>query len=460
MKEYDVIVIGSGAGMLIVEGALSQDLNVALVDKGPLGGTCLNLGCIPSKMLIYPADRLVEIQEADKLGIAAQITHIDFTAIMDRMRRTVQDGQEHMRRGIRSTRNLDFYEAEAHFTDEYTLDVQGKQNIKGERIFIASGARPAIPPVKGLETAEYLTNETVLNLQTLPKSMIIIGGGYLAAEYGHFFAAMGTAVTIVQRRDRLVPNEEPEVAELLTRKLAQRMTVALNTEVVEVKRAATGYTVSGTDKVTGEAKEFTAEQIMIATGRRSNADLLRVEQTGVATDARGFITVNEYLETSKENIWAFGDAIGKEMFRHVANREALVAWHNSVSAEAGEKVKMDYRAIPHAVVSHPQIASVGLTEAEAKKDGHAVLVGHAHYSDVAKGEAMLEHEGFAKAIVDKQTKRILGFHIIGPEAPTLIQEVINVMANGQPYLTLGRGIHIHPALPELILVTLQNLREA
>ena len=458
MNEYDVIVIGSGAGMLIAEGALSQDLNVALVDKGPLGGTCLNLGCIPSKLLIYPADRLAEIQEADKLGISAQITHVDFAAIMDRMRSTVQEGQEHMRHGITHTQNLDFYEAEAHFTDEYTLDVQGK-SLKGEQIFIACGARPTIPSVKGIESIEYLTNESVLELQTLPKSMIIIGGGYIAAEYGHFFAAMGTAVTIVQRRDRLVPTEEPEVADLLTMKLAKRMTIALNTSVMEVKRTATGYTVSGTDKVTGEVKEFTAGQIMIATGRRSNAGILRVEQTGVATDARGFITVNEYLETSKENIWAFGDVIGKQMFRHVANREALVAWHNSNAAEVGERVKMDYRAIPHAVFSHPQIASVGLTEAAAKQEGRTILVGHAHYADIAIGEAMQEHEGFAKAIVDKQTKKILGFHIIGPQAPTLIQEVINAMANGQAYLTLGRGIHIHPALPELILVTLQNLRE-
>lgn len=459
MKEYDVIVIGSGAGMLVVEGALSQDLTVALVDRGPLGGTCLNLGCIPSKLLIYPADRIAAIQEAEKLGISAQVSHVDFAAIMDRMQRTVQEGQEQMRRGIRSTRNLDFYEAEAHFTGEYTLDVQGKR-IKGERIFIACGARPAIPPIKGIDTIDYLTNESVLKLQTLPKSMIILGGGYIAAEYGHFFAAMGTAVTIVQRRDRLVPTEEPEVAELLTRKLAERLSIALNTSVTEVQQTATGYTASGTDTVTGEAKEFTAEQIMIATGRRSNADILRVEQTGVATDARGFLTVNEYLETSKEKIWAFGDAIGKQMFRHAANREALIAWHNRSAADAGDKVKMDYRAIPHAVFSHPQIASVGLTEAEARKAGHTILVGHAHYADIAKGEAMQEHESFAKAIVDKDTNRILGFHLIGPQAPTLIQEVINVMANNQPYLALGRGIHIHPALPELILVTLQNLREA
>jgi mycothione reductase len=409
-------------------------------------------------MLIYPADRVAEIQEAKKLGIEAEITRIDFTAIMERMRSTVQDGQEHMRHGIKRTRNLDFYEAEGHFTDEYTLEVEGKP-IRGERIFIASGARPSIPPIKGIDEIEYLTTENVLELQTLPKSMVIIGGGYVAAEYGHFFAAMGTAVTIVQRRDRLVPNEEPEIAELLTEKLAERMTVSLNTDVAEVKRTTNGYTVLGTDKATGEAKEFTAEQIMIATGRTSNADLLKVEQTGVATDARGFITANEYLETTKENIWAFGDAIGKQMFRHIANREALVAWHNSTAAKA-EKVKMDYHAIPHAVFSHPQIAAVGLTEADARKEGHEILVGHAHYSDVAKGEAMMEHESFAKAIVDRESRKILGFHIIGPHAPILIQEVINVMANGQPYLALGRGIHIHPALPELILVTLQNLQEA
>jgi mycothione reductase len=454
MKEYEVIVIGSGAGMIIVEGALSQGLKVALVDKGPLGGTCLNVGCIPSKMLIYPADRVAEIQEAKKLGIDAEITNVDFNSILERMRRTVKEGQEQMRRGIKVTRDLDFYEREGHFTEEYTMEVKGRR-IKGQKMFIASGARPSIPPIKGFYKIDYLTNETVLNLKKRPESIIIIGGGYIAAEYGHFFAAMGTDVTIVQRRDRLVPNEEPEIAELLTREMAKRMTIYTNTEVSEVKKNGNGYTVIGRDKITGDEKEFTAEHILIATGRTSNADLLKVENTGVERDERGFIKVNDYLETSKENIWALGDAIGKQMFRHVANREALVAWHNSIHTE---KVKMEYHAIPHAVFSHPQIASVGLTEEQAKKD-YEILVGEAKYSEVAKGEAMMEEESFAKAIVDKQSQKILGFHIIGPYAPILIQEVITTMANERDMMFIARGMHIHPALPELILATLQNLKE-
>jgi dihydrolipoamide dehydrogenase len=452
MKEYEVIVIGSGAGMIIVEDAVSHGLKVALVDKGPLGGTCLNVGCIPSKMLVFPADRIVEIQEAKKLGIDAEITRINFNSIMERMRKTVKEGQDHLRKGITVTRNLDFYEAEGHFTDDHLMEIKGKQ-IKGEKIFIASGARPSIPPIKGLDKIAYLTNETVLNLEKQPESLIIIGGGYIAAEYGHFFAAMGTEVTIAQRRDRLVPNEEPEIADLLKREMAKRMKILTNTAVTEVKKTGKGYAVIGKDKTTNDELELNAEQIMLATGRTSNADLLRVENTGVETDERGFVKVNDYLETSKANIWAFGDAIGKQMFRHVANREALVAWHNGIHAE---KVKMDYHAIPHAVFSHPQIASVGLTEAQARKE-HEILVGKAHYSEVAKGEAMMETESFAKAIVDKQSRKILGFHIIGPDAPILIQEVSNTMANDRDMMFIAKGIHIHPALPELILVTLQNL---
>jgi len=454
MKEYDVIVIGSGAGMIIVEGALLQGLKVALVDKGPLGGTCLNVGCIPSKMLIYPADRIVEIQEAAKLGINAAISSVDCDAILERMRRTVKEGHDQMRKGIERTEDLDFYETEGYFTDDYTMEVAGEQ-LNGQKIFIVSGARPSTPPVKGIDKIEYLTNETVLGLKKSPKSLIIIGGGYIAAEYGHFFAAMGTDVTIVQRRDRLVPNEEPEIAELLTNELAKRMKVHTNTEVSEARRDKEGYTLIGTDKITGEARQFVADKVMIATGRRSNADLLKVENTGVETDKRGFIAANEYLETSKANIWAFGDAIGKHMFRHVANRAALVAWHNSIHTE---KVKMDYHAIPHAIFSHPQIASVGLTEEAAKKD-YEILVGKAPYSAIAKGEAMMETDSFAKAIVDRNSQKILGFHIIGPHAPILIQEVSNVMANEQDMMALAQGMHIHPALPELILVTLQNLRE-
>ncbi len=453
MKKYDVIVIGSGSGAIVASRALADNMKVALIDRGPLGGTCLNVGCIPSKMLIYPADVIAEIQEAKKLGITAEVTAIDFRSIVDRMRKVVREGQNEMREGIHHTKNLDFYEDECYFTDDYTLNVKDTK-IEGEKIFIVSGARPFIPSIEGIDTIEYLTNENVLELTEKPKSMIIIGGGYIAAEYGHFFTAMGTDVTILQRGSRLVPNEEPEISDLLKKKMAERMSIYTSTEAVEVEENQAKYTVIGKDRKTGKERKVRAEKIMIAAGRKSNADLLRVENTGVKTDKKGYITVNDYLETSKENIWAFGDATGIQMFRHSANVEADLAWHNSIHKE---KIKMDYQATPHAVFSHPQIASVGLTEEQAEQN-HKILVGKAGYSNVAKGMAMMEEEGFAKAIVDRKTWNILGFHIIGPHAPILIQEVINTMTMGLDIDSIGQSMHIHPALPELVVAALGRLR--
>jgi dihydrolipoamide dehydrogenase len=454
MKTYDVIVVGSGSGGEIVDAAVSHGKTVAWVDKGPLGGTCLNVGCIPSKILIHPADRIMEILEAKKLGITAEIKDIDFQAIMQRVQPPIQESHTAMEHGISHAENLDYYKDVGHFIEDYTLQVSGKE-IKGEKIFLGSGARPLIPPIKGLDSVSYLTNENVFTLTEKPKSMVIIGGGYIAVEFAHFFSAVGTKVTMFQRGNRLIPNAEPEITELLKKQLEKRMQIYLNTEVLEIQKQGPTVTVKGKDGVSGKDITASAEQIFVAAGRKSNADLLKVENTGVHTDAQGYIQANEYLETSKENIWAFGDAIGKAMFKHVANEEAAVAWRNAFHEK---KTKMDYQTIPYAVFTYPEIAAVGMTEAEAKNH-HEILVGTARYADVAKGDAMMEYDGFAKAIVDKQTGKILGFHIIGPYAPMLIQEVINGMALGGNIAFISHGMHIHPALPELILRTLGNLHE-
>lgn len=457
MKEYDVIVIGSGAGLSVVESALDHDLSVALVDKGPLGGTCLNLGCIPSKMLIYPSDRIVEIGEAGKLGITAEVRSVDFDAVMKRMRQTVQRGEGSIREAIRSSEELDFYEGEGHFVGDYILEVNGDR-IKGRKIFIASGARPHIPDLKGVDSVEFITNESVLKLREKPESIVIVGGGYIAAEYAHFFSGMGTGVTLLQRNRRLVPDEEPEVSEVLKGIMGKRMRIHTGMEAVGVRRIEAGYAVKGKDTVTKEEREFAAEKVMVATGRISNADLLKVGNTGVDVDERHYVKVNEYLETNRKGIWAFGDAIGKKMFRHVANREARVAWQNAAH-DAGER--MDYLTAPHAVFTYPEIASVGLTEGEALKRFRPkqLLAGKAKYSEVARGEAMMEEEGFAKAIVKKDTGKIMGFHIIGPYASILIHEVIVAMANDLDMWALGKGMHIHPALSEVIIAALSNLEE-
>lgn len=456
MKKYDVIVIGSGSGGEIVDAALSNGFSVAWVDKGPLGGTCLNVGCIPSKMLIYPADRVIEIMEAEKLGIKAEIKNIDFNKIMEHMREPIRESHKHMKHGLETPmEKFQYYKGEGHFVDDYTIEINGEQ-IKGEKIFIGSGARPLIPPIKGVKDVDYLTNNNVFDLNKKPTSLIIIGGGYIAVEFAHFFSAMGTDVTILQRSDRLIKNAEPEISDLLKYLMDKRMKIITNFDASEVKKQGNNVVVFGKDRVSGKENQFSAEKIMIATGRKSNADLLKVENTSVETDNRGYIKVNEYLETSKKNIWAFGDATGNYMFKHVANEEALVAWQNAIH---DQKTPMGYNAVPYAVFTYPQIAGVGRSEEEAKKT-HKILVGKAKYSDVAKGEAMAELDGFAKAIVDKESGKILGFHIIGPYAPILTQEVINAMALGGQIGFIGRGMHIHPALPELILRTFRNLRES
>ncbi|RJQ39216.1 MAG: dihydrolipoyl dehydrogenase [Dehalococcoidia bacterium] len=455
MKDYDVVVVGSGCGMNIVEEAIEHGLRVALIDRGPLGGTCPNLGCIPSKLLIFPADRIVEVQESGKLGIEADVKKVDFAAIMERMRQYLRRNLEHMRQGIANIETLGYYQGTGRFSDQHTLEVNGEQ-LKGKKIFLASGSRPLIPPIKGLESAGYLTNETLLELKEKPKSLIIIGGGYVAVEYGHFFAAMGTAVTILEMTDRLVLAEEPEIAALLKKELGRRMAVHTGVLVEEVKRGEAGVSVVANDLKANVKREFSAEQVLVAVGRRSNADTLNVGAAGIELDKRGFIRVDDYLETTAKNIFAVGDANGREMFTHTANREAMLVADNTIHNQHN---KMDYHAAPHAVFSHPQIASVGLTEAAARQN-FKVMVGRANYSDVAKGEAMMEQSGFAKAVIAADTGKIVGFHIIGPEAPTLIQEIINAMAAGGDADHIGAGVHIHPAMPELIVAALNNLSDS
>ncbi len=454
MKTYDVVVVGSGSGEIIVERALAHGLKVALIDRGPLGGTCLNVGCIPSKMLIVPADRIVEIQESRKLGVAAEIKKADFKGVTERTRAMVQDSVSGIKKRIGKIENLDFYPRRARFVDGSTLEV-GKEAIRGEKIFLASGARPTIPPIKGLRKIPYLTNNTVFGLTRRPRRLTIIGGGYIAAEFAHFFAAMGTAVAIVQRDARLVKDEEPEVSALLEKKLRERMEVYTGTEAVEARIERGRCVVTARDRLSGAEREFGSEQVLVAAGRTSNADLLEVEKAGIETDEKNYIKVNEYLETSRKNVWAFGDAIGKKMFRHTANYEAELVFHNAIH---GGKNKMNFQVVPHAVFTSPQIASIGLTEAEARPK-HKILVGKAMYSSTAMGESLMDTESFAKAVVEKETLRILGFHVIGPHASLLIQEVIDAMSSEGTILPVLRGIHIHPALSEVVVRAFDNLRE-
>jgi dihydrolipoamide dehydrogenase len=351
-------------------------------------------------------------------------------------------------------KDLGFYRETGEFIGDYKMKV-GKDKITAPKIIIASGSRPLTPPVKGLQETGYLDNISVLDLNAPPKSLIIMGGGYIACEYGHFFSAMGSKVTILGRNPRLLKNEDPEISEIVKRRFSKYVKIYAGYEAQSAGKEGDLKFVVAKNRQDNKAYKFKAEEIMVAVGRRSNSDLLKPEKTGVETNSAGWIKVNEFLETSKPNIWALGDAIGVYMFRHTANEESDIVWKNAFT---DHKRKMDYHAVPHAVFGFPQVGSVGLTEKDAIATGYAVLVGRAKYTDVVKGFAMAEDDTLVKVIVEQESRRILGCHIVGPEASDLVQQVVYLMnTDKQDYIPMVRSQVIHPALSEVVARAFGNL---
>jgi dihydrolipoamide dehydrogenase len=452
MKEYDLISIGTGSAMNIVDAMLQGNpkIRVAVVDKDEPGGICLTRGCIPSKMLLYPAELVRTIGKAKEMGINIDIKAIDFEMVMERMRTFIGGDINMIRQGLSRSENIDYYPTVAEFVDQYTLKVDN-ETITSKLIFLCTGSKPIIPPIKGLEKVGYHTSDTVLKMKRLPESITIVGGGYISAEYGHFFSAMGSKVTILGRNPQFLKQEEPEVSALAKRELEKHMTILTNHEVREVEKTSTNKKrLVAVNRESGEETVTTADEILVATGRGPNTDVLHPEKGGIETDGKGWIIVDEYLETSQPNVWAFGDANGRYLFKHVANYESTVVYYNAVLKK---KVKVDYHAIPHAVFTYPEVGSVGLREKEAieKYGKDNVLIGMYRYEDTAKGEAMGVKDYFVKIIVEKETMKILGAHIIGPYASVLIQEIINLMyTSEQSAEPIISGMHIHPALNEVV----------
>ncbi len=454
MKKFDLIVIGSGAGMNVASNAVAHGVNVAVIDRGPLGGTCLNRGCIPSKVMLYPADVIRMAEEAKAIGVHAKIEKVDFDLIMKRVWEIVLDDRHNMEHGVEQSEQIEFFNVDGAFVSDYTMKV-GKERISADTIIIASGARPLIPPIEGLEKVGYLTSATLFDIKEPPESLVIVGGGYIAAEFAHFFSAIGTKVTILGRNPRLLPQEEPEISELLREKMSRYCQVHTGYEAVRAEIKNGLKTVIATNRVDGQPYEFSGQEILVAAGRRSNSDILKPEKTGVETDGRGWIKTDPFLRTTKEGIWALGDATGKHMFRHTANYESEIVWRNAFTEH---QHPVDEHAIPHAVFTHPQVASVGMTEEQAKKS-QKILVGVKKYYDVAKGYVMGEEDGFVKVIVDSETGRILGAHIIGPHAAILVQQLVYLMnTEEQDYWPLARAQTIHPALSEVVVGAFGNLR--
>ncbi len=443
-RHFDLAVIGTGSGNAIVDSSF-DDWDVAILEKGTFGGTCLNVGCIPTKMFVYPADLARDAAHGERLGLDTRIDGVHWRTVRDRIFGRIDPIAASGREWRASGRpNVTLYEGHARFVGERTLDTGTGETITADHVVIAAGSRPVIPDVPGLDAVPYLTSDTVMRIDELPERLLILGGGFVAAELAHVFSAFGTRVTVVNRSSRLLREEDGEVSTRFTDLARERWDVRLDTAVTALAEVDGGVRADLDD---GSSVE--ADLLLVATGRRSNSDLMDLDRAGVQVHDGGLISVDRFQRTTADGVWALGDVSNRYQLKHVSNREARAVHHNLLHPD--DLVEADHTHVPSAVFSSPQVASVGLTEEEARLQGRAFVVGRRDYADTAYGWAMEDSTGFAKVLVDPTTGLILGAHILGAQASNLIQPLIQAMTFDQRAQDVAREQYwIHPALMEVV----------
>lgn len=443
-RHFDLAVIGTGSGNTIVDDSFA-DREVAILEKGTFGGTCLNVGCIPTKMFVYPADVADAAARGGRLGLETRFDGARWPELRDRIFGRI-DPISASGRDWRATGrpNVRLFEGHARFVGPRTLDTGAGETITADHVVIAAGSRPVLPDVPGLDQVPYVTSDTVMRVDALPARMLVLGGGFVAAELAHVFSAFGTRVTLVNRSGRLLREEDAEISVKFTEIAQRRWDVRLRAQVVAVEERDGGVAARLDDGSTVEA-----DLLLVATGRRSNSDLLDLDRTGVAVDERGLVVVDRHQRTNVEGVWALGDVSNRYQLKHVSNREARVVRHNLLHPD--DLVEADHTHVPSAVFTNPQVASVGLTEEEARTQGRSFVIGRREYADTAYGWAMEDSTGFAKVLVDPVTGLLVGAHLMGAQASNLIQPLVQAMTFGQTADDVAREQYwIHPALMEVV----------
>ena len=457
LPHYDLCVIGSGSGNSLLDERFAS-MKVALVDKGingAFGGTCLNVGCIPTKMFVRPADLALTHQDAARVDVSLPQGEADWAAIRDRIFGRVDAIATSGKDWRIANEHITLLEGEARFTGPKTLGVAGGK-LTADRFVLAAGSRPRPFDLEIPEGVTLHTSDTVMRLASLPRSMVILGGGYIAAEFAHVFSAFGTRVTIINRSDTLLRREDEDISRRFTSLLNKRIAVRLNQQLVSLEPDEGGNTLVVTVDASGIEYEYSAEVVLNATGRIPNGDTMNLAAAGVEFGEEGLVKVDDYQQTTAEGIFALGDVCSPAQLKHVANHEMRVVQHNLLHPH--DLIKANHNAIPHAVFSHPQIASVGATEQELRAAGRHYVSTIQDYSSVAYGWAMEDRDSFCKLLADPDTGELLGAHILGDQAAVLIQPLIQAMSFGLGVRDMARGQYwIHPALTEVVENALLSL---
>lgn len=451
-QTFDDVIIGAGqSGPFLAARLADSGRKVALIERRALGGTCVNDGCIPTKTLVASARAAWVARNAARWGVELQgAVKVDMAKVKARKDAVVAESQQSLAKWLGGTKNLTLIDGHARFVAPDTVEVGGDR-ITGHRFFLNTGARVLVPPIDGLAEVPYLTNTSIMDIDTLPSHLLILGGSYIGLEFAQMYRRFGSEVTVLERADRLIGREDPDVsAEIRAALEEEGVSLRLSSQVKRVANKGAEITV---ELAGGET--LTGSHLLLALGRVPNSSDLGLDSAGVTTDSRGYITVDDHLRTNQPHIWALGDVNGRGAFTHTSYDDFQIVAANLLD---GADRRVSHRFPIYGLYIDPPLGRCGMNEAEARASGARVLVGKRPMSRVGRARERGETRGFLKIMVDADTKRILGAAILGIEGDEAIHGIVDVMYADAPYTLLQQAVHAHPTVSELIPTVLGELR--
>ena len=452
--KFDAIVIGSGqAGNPLLYRLADLGWHVALIEKNQLGGTCINVGCTPTKVMVHRAQVAHYARNAARWGVNASNVSVDLPKIVAQKEEVVRSFRGGQQKQVDKRPNLKLYRNHARFVAPHQLQVGGEL-LESEKIFIDTGGRTVIPKISGLESSGFLTNETILELTTLPEHLLVLGGGYIGLEFAQMFRRFGSRVNVVHNAAQILAREDPEIcAELLKSLASEEIQFVLNARTTRVENK-NGKIELALDGPNGPSR-LSGSHLLVATGRAPNTDDLGLEKAGIATDGKGFIRVNGRLETNVPGVWALGDCKGGPAFTHISYNDFQIVYGNLVE---GKNLSIEDRYVPYCVFTDPQLGGVGITEKEARAKGHKLKIGKIPMSYVARALERGETAGMMKIVIDASNDRILGASILSSEGGEIVQILGAIMLANQPYTLLKGAVYIHPTLAEGFFALMEDVK--
>lgn len=451
---YDSIILGAGqAGPPLAERLTKAGRRIALVERKLFGGTCVNTGCIPTKTLIASAYAAHMARRARDFGISVGEVSVDPKAVKARKDAVSGKSRTGVEGWLRSMKGCTVYQGQASFLSSHEVNVGG-ETLSGDSIFINVGGRATIPDLPGLQQISFLTNSTLLDLDVLPRHLVIVGGGYIGIEFAQMYRRFGSEVTLVEMSPRLVKNEDADVSHAI-QQILEDEGIHLRLDAECIAFAPAGEEICVKVACSNGTPEVLGSHVLLAVGRRPNTDDLALERAGVDADKLGYILVDDRLQTSAPNIWAMGDCNGRGAFTHTAYNDFEIVAANLLDREDR---RVSDRIPAHALYTDPPLGQVGMTEAEVRRSGMPALISTRAMSRVGRAVEKGETKGFMKVLVDAESHSILGASILGTGGDEAIHCILDVMYAKQPYTTLRRAMHIHPTVSELIPTLLGDLK--